>query len=117
MPDITPDEKLLAPSTRRLSLEGRRAQEMLVTSGRSGARMDDADRFKPLAKIAELMRSLTYGEMMEVASELRKAPVETKQVDKLATLIRCLSMPISRYQGPCSNMFRPGILDGQQQRR
>jgi hypothetical protein len=29
--------------------------------------------------------------MVEVASELRKAPVETKQIDKLATLIRCLT--------------------------
>jgi len=44
--------------------------------------------FKPLDEIAELIGSLTYGEMVEVASELRKAPVETKQIDKLATLIR-----------------------------
>jgi hypothetical protein len=91
MPDSTPDEKLLAPSTRRLSLEGRRGLEMHVTSGPSGARMDNADSFKPLNEIAELIRSLTYGEMVEVTSELRKMPVETKQIDKLATLIRCLT--------------------------
>jgi hypothetical protein len=91
MPDSTPDEKLLAPSTRRLSLEGGRALEMLVTSGPSRPRMDNADSFKPLAEIAELIRSLTYGEMVEVVSELQKAPVETKQIDKLATLIRCLT--------------------------
>ena len=91
MPDSTPDEKLLAPSTRRLSLEGGRALEMRVTSGPSGVRMDTADSFKPLDKIAELIRSLTYGEMVEVVSELQKAPVETKQIDKLATLIRCLT--------------------------
>ena len=64
---------------------------MLVTSGPSGACIDNADSFKPLDEIADLIRSLTYGEMVEVASELRKAPVETKQIDKLATLIRCLT--------------------------
>ena len=53
--------------------------------------MDNADSFKPLDQIAELIRSLTYGEMVEVASQLRKAPVGTKQIDKLATLIRCLT--------------------------
>jgi hypothetical protein len=55
------------------------------------ARMDNADSFKPLDEITELIRSLTYGEMVEVASELRKAPVETKQIDRLAKLIRCLT--------------------------
>lgn len=53
--------------------------------------MDNADNFKPLDEIAELIRSLTYGEMVEVASELRKAPVETKRIDRLAGLIRCLT--------------------------
>ena len=91
MPDSTPDEKLLAPSTRRLSLEGRRALEMFTSSGPSAAHKDNVNSFKPLDEIAELIRSLTYGEMVEVASELRKAPVETKQIDKLATLIRCLT--------------------------
>jgi hypothetical protein len=91
MPESTPDVKLLAPSTRRLCPEGRHALEMFTNSGPSGARMDNADSFKPLDEIAELIRSLTYGEMVEVASELRKAPVETKQIDKLATLIRCLT--------------------------
>jgi hypothetical protein len=55
------------------------------------ARMDKADRFKPLDEIAELIRSLTYGEMVEVASELRKAPAATKEIDRLARLIRCLT--------------------------
>jgi hypothetical protein len=91
MPDITPDEKLLAPSARRLCPEGRHALEMFTNSGPSGARMDNADSFKPLDEIAELIRSLTYGEMVEVASQLRKAPAEAKQIDKLATLIRCLT--------------------------
>jgi hypothetical protein len=88
MPESTPDKRPLAPSVRRLSPEGRRALEMLATSGPSGACIDNADGFKPLDEIAELIGSLTYGEMVEVASELRKAPVETKQIDKLATLIR-----------------------------
>ena len=42
-------------------------------------------------EIAELIRSLTYGETVELASELRKAPVETKQLDKIAELIRSLT--------------------------
>jgi hypothetical protein len=42
-------------------------------------------------EIAELIRSLTYGETVELASELRKAPVETKQLDKMAELIRSLT--------------------------
>jgi hypothetical protein len=91
MPDSTPDEKLLAPSTRRLSLEGRRAPEMFASSRPSAAGKDNADSFRSLDEIAELIRSLTYGEIVEVASELRKAPVETKQIDKLAALIRCLT--------------------------
>jgi hypothetical protein len=57
----------------------------------STAPMDKADRFKPLDEIAELIRSLTYGEMVEVASELQKAPAETKQIDRLAKLIRRLT--------------------------
>jgi hypothetical protein len=91
MPESTPDKKPHGPSTRRLSPEGRRALEMLATSEPSAACIDNADSFKPLDEIAEVIRSLTYGEMVEVASELRKAPVETKQIDKLATLIRCLT--------------------------
>jgi hypothetical protein len=42
-------------------------------------------------EIAELIRSLTYGETVELASELRKAPAETKQLDKMAELIRSLT--------------------------
>ena len=61
---------------------------MFATSEPSAACIDNADSFKPLDEITEVIRSLTYGEMVEVASELRKAPVETKQIDKLATLIR-----------------------------
>jgi len=37
MPESTPDKKPPAPSTRRLSVEGRRALEMLATSGPTGA--------------------------------------------------------------------------------
>jgi hypothetical protein len=91
MPDSTPDEKLLAPLPRRVSPEGRRALEMFASSGPSEAHKDNANSFAPLDEIAELIRSLTYGEMVEVVSELQKAPVETKQIDKLATLIRCLT--------------------------
>src|SRR6266436_3799701 len=56
--------------------------------------MDNAGRFKPLDhinKIAELIRSLTYGEMIELASELRKTAGETVQIDKIAELIRSLT--------------------------
>jgi len=56
--------------------------------------MDNAHRFKPLEQIneiAELIRSLTYGETVELASKLRKAAVETKQLDKMAELIRSLT--------------------------
>ena len=55
--------------------------------------MDNEDRFKSLDhinKIAELIRSLTYGEMIELASELRKTARETVQIDKVAELIRSL---------------------------
>ena len=52
--------------------------------------MDNADS-KPLDEITELIRSLTYGEMVEVASELQKAPVETKHIGRLATLVRSLT--------------------------
>jgi len=64
---------------------------MMQTYVHNTAHMDKADRFKPLDEIADLIRSLTYGEMVEVASELQKAPAETKQIDKLAKLIRCLT--------------------------
>jgi hypothetical protein len=56
--------------------------------------MDDVHRFKPqdqINEIAELIRSLTYGETVELASELQKAGVETKQLDKVAKLIRSLT--------------------------
>lgn len=60
--------------------------------------MDDAHRFKPQDKpqdqineIAELIRSLTYGETVELASELQKVGVETKQLNKVAKLIRSLT--------------------------
>lgn len=56
--------------------------------------MDNADRFKPfdhIDKIAEAIRSLTYGEMIELASELRKSAGKTVQIDKLAELIRSLT--------------------------
>jgi hypothetical protein len=44
-----------------------------------------------ISEIAELISSLTYGETVELASELRKAPVETKQLDKMAELILSLT--------------------------
>src|SRR5258706_6915138 len=56
--------------------------------------MDNAGRFKPLDhinKIAELIRSLTYSEMIELAFELRKTAGETVQIDKIAELIRSLT--------------------------
>ena len=53
--------------------------------------MDNADRFKPLDEIAALIRSLTYGETIELASELQKAAVETGRIDGLAKLIRSLT--------------------------
>jgi hypothetical protein len=56
--------------------------------------MDNEDRFKPfdqIDKIAELIRSLTYGEMVELGSELRKTTGRTDQIDKVAELIRCLT--------------------------
>jgi hypothetical protein len=56
--------------------------------------MGNEDRFKPLEpidKIAELIRSLTYGEMVELGSELRKTTKETEQIDKIAELIRSLT--------------------------
>src|SRR5262249_3798734 len=57
-------------------------------------KMYDEDRFTRLnhiEKIAELIRSLTYGEMIELASELRKTAGETVQIDKIAELIRSLT--------------------------
>jgi len=60
-------------------------------------KMDNEDRFKPFHQIdeaAELIRSLTYGQMMELTSELRKQTGKTgktAQIDRLATLIRCLT--------------------------
>src|SRR5258708_13580133 len=56
--------------------------------------MDNEDRSKPLDqidKIAELIRSLTYGEMIELVSELRKSAGETEQISKLAELICSLT--------------------------
>jgi hypothetical protein len=56
--------------------------------------MDDAHRFKPqdqINEIAELIRSLTYGETVELASELQRVGVETKQLNKMAKLIRSLT--------------------------
>jgi hypothetical protein len=56
--------------------------------------MDDAYRFKPqdqINEIAELIRSLTYGETVELASELQKVGVEAKQLNKVAKLVRSLT--------------------------
>ena len=56
--------------------------------------MDNENRLKPsdhIHKIAELIRSLTYGEMIELASELRKTAGETVQIDKIAERIRSLT--------------------------
>jgi hypothetical protein len=53
--------------------------------------MDNEVAFKPLEhikEIAKLLRSLTYGETVELVSELRKGGVDTKQLDRLAELIR-----------------------------
>jgi hypothetical protein len=52
---------------------------------------DNEDRFQPTPQIdgiAKVLRSLTYGETIELASELRKTAVETERIDKLAKLIR-----------------------------
>jgi hypothetical protein len=57
-------------------------------------KMDDEDSFKPLDhinKIAELIRSLTEREKIELASELRKTARETVQIDRIAELIRSLT--------------------------
>jgi hypothetical protein len=56
--------------------------------------MDTENRLKPsdhIEKIAELIRSLTYGETIELASELRKTPGKAVQIDKIAELIRSLT--------------------------
>jgi hypothetical protein len=53
-------------------------------------KMDNEGTFKPLEhieQIAKLLRSLTYGETVELVSELRKGG-DTKQLDRLAELIR-----------------------------
>jgi hypothetical protein len=42
-------------------------------------------------KIAEPIRSLTYGETIELASELGKTAGKTVQIDKIAELIRSLT--------------------------
>jgi hypothetical protein len=51
--------------------------------------MNNENRLKPsdhIDKIAELIRSLTYGEMIELAP-----PGEATQIDKIAELIRSLT--------------------------
>ena len=56
--------------------------------------MDNKSRLKPsdhIEKIAELIRSLTYGEMIELTSELRKTTGKTVLTDKVAELIRSLT--------------------------
>lgn len=57
--------------------------------------MHNESRLKPsdhIEKIAELIRSLTYGEMLELASELRKTGAgRTVLIDKVAELIRSLT--------------------------
>ncbi len=65
--------------------------------------MDNEDRFKRLDridKIAELLRSLTYGEMIELASELRKTAGETE--------ITAETLPRSFTDGRVSTESRPG---------
>jgi hypothetical protein len=60
--------------------------------------MDNADRFKPLNhinKIAELIRSLTYGEMIELASGLREAAGETE--------ITAGTLPIILHRWACEH--------------
>ena len=52
------------------------------------------ERLRPsdhIEKIAELIRSLTYGETIELASELGKTAGKTVQIDKIAELIRSLT--------------------------
>ncbi len=56
--------------------------------------MGNENRLKPsdhIEKIAELIRSLTYGETIELVSELRKTAGKTVQIDKIAELIRSLT--------------------------
>jgi hypothetical protein len=42
-------------------------------------------------KIAEFIRSLTYGQMMELASKVQKTTGEMKEIDRLAELTRSLT--------------------------
>jgi hypothetical protein len=56
--------------------------------------MDNEGRLKTLEQIdeiAKLLCSLTYGETIELASELRKAAVKTEQIARLAKLIRSVT--------------------------
>jgi hypothetical protein len=56
--------------------------------------MDNGDRVKPsdeIDEIADLIRSLTYGEMVQLASELRKPAADTEQIDRIAKLVRSLT--------------------------
>ena len=56
--------------------------------------MGNENRLQPsdhIEKIAELIRSLTYGEMIELASELRKTAGSAVQIDKIAEVIRSLT--------------------------
>jgi len=93
----------MAQSSRRMNRNARAYIRVRVASSLShsnelvkmtGKKMDKEDRFKPLDhinKIAELIRSLTYSEMIELAFELRKTAGETVQIDKIAELIRSLT--------------------------
>src|SRR6266481_7550070 len=53
--------------------------------------MDKAKPLDQIGKLAKLIRSLTYGEMIALASELRKPTGETEQIGKLAELTRSLT--------------------------
>jgi hypothetical protein len=57
-----------------------------LQGGRAGRNLQDH-----IETIAALIRSLTYGEMIELVSELQKTAGETIEIDKIAELIRSLT--------------------------
>ena len=80
MPESTPDKKPPAPSTRRISLEGCRALEMLATSGPTGATeaIMLAHGFS-----ARLLTSMVKGGLVTVAIGTMRAGARLMQVRRL----------------------------------
>jgi hypothetical protein len=81
MPESTPDKKPPAPSTRRLSLEGRRALEMLAASGPTGATeaIMLAHGFS-----AKLLASMVRGGLVTGATGTMRAGARLMQVRRLS---------------------------------